>query len=190
MTTTDDTIHLDSKMIKALAHPLRMRLLALLRIEGPSTATALAARTNNNSGATSYHLRQLAEVGLVEEDPELGTKRERFWRASQQAMSWRSTEHDTDPDARAASEWLVRYLHRRYGQMVDEWLDVREDWPTEWRDAADQSDYTVTVTPEQLTELTRRVQELYAEYGTDEPEEGAERVFLINYAMPQRAVTL
>ncbi|HZD22559.1 MAG TPA: helix-turn-helix domain-containing protein [Acidimicrobiia bacterium] len=185
---TREIIHLDSRTIKVLAHPLRLRLLGLLRVEGPSTATELAERTGHNSGATSYHLRQLAEVGLVEEQPDMGNKRQRFWKASQHGMSWRDTEYDHDPDAHAAADWLTRHMHRQYGRWVDDWLDARSEWPAEWRDAADQSDFGVTVTADQLIEIQRRVREIYEEYDTDDPAEGAERVSLINYAIPRRAV--
>ena len=58
-------VELDSHKLRVLAHPLRSRLLATLRAEGPATATSLAATLGTNSGATSYHLRQLAEAGLA-----------------------------------------------------------------------------------------------------------------------------
>ena len=56
------------RAIRALSHPLRVRLLDLLRFDGPSTATLLARRVGESSGATSYHLRQLARHGFIEED--------------------------------------------------------------------------------------------------------------------------
>ncbi len=58
-----------------------MRILAALRAHGPMTATALARRLDLNSGATSYHLRQLATYGFIVEAAELGNRRDRFWRA-------------------------------------------------------------------------------------------------------------
>jgi DNA-binding transcriptional ArsR family regulator len=67
------------RAIRALAHPLRLELLDLLRFEGPSTATLLGRRISESSGATSYHLRQLARYDFVEEAPQVG-KRERWWR--------------------------------------------------------------------------------------------------------------
>ncbi len=67
--------------LRGLAHPLRLRALDALRLDGPSTATALARRLGVNSGATSYHLRQLASYGYIEEATELGTRRDRYWRA-------------------------------------------------------------------------------------------------------------
>ncbi len=83
-----------------LAHPLRARLLAALRLDGPATATPLAARLGTNSGATSYHLRKLAGVGIVEDD-EPTNRRDRVWRAAHSSTSWVSTDFDGDPDAQA-----------------------------------------------------------------------------------------
>src|SRR4029453_17859727 len=109
---TDDgprILHPTARQLRVLAHPLRSRLLGALRLDGPATATALAARLGTNSGATSYHLRQLAAAGLVEDAPEASSGRGRVWRAAHDATSWRSTDYDADPDARAADDWLVRH---------------------------------------------------------------------------------
>ena len=66
MTDSATHLRLDAQAITVLAHPLRSRLVSTLRIGGPATATALARALDTNSGATSYHLRRLAEVGLGE----------------------------------------------------------------------------------------------------------------------------
>lgn len=187
---SSEVVHLDSRAIKILAHPLRMRILGLLRVDGPATATELAEKTATNSGATSYHLRQLADVGLVIEEPDMGNRRQRYWSAAHRAMSWRDTDYGEEPDAGDASDWLMRHMHREYGRWVDEWLDVRSEWPKEWRDAVDQSDFGVTVTPGELAELNRRVREIYEEYDSGDPKDGAERVFLITYSVPKRAVKM
>ncbi|HUG84474.1 MAG TPA: helix-turn-helix domain-containing protein, partial [Euzebya sp.] len=75
-------ITLDAKQLTTLAHPLRSRLLTALRQEGPATATPLAKRLGTNSGTTSYHLRKLAEVGLVTDAPDEGDGRDRWWQAA------------------------------------------------------------------------------------------------------------
>src|SRR5215213_4648029 len=90
-------LHPTAEQLQALAHPLRSRLLGALRFHGPATSTALAARLGTNSGATSYHLRQLAEVGLVEDDEERSNGRDRWWRAAHDMTQWRSEEFE-DPD--------------------------------------------------------------------------------------------
>lgn len=190
--TGERSVHLTTEMVRALAHPLRARLLGQLRIHGPSTATRLAERTSTNSGATSYHLRQLAAVGLVEEEPDRGNRRERWWKAAHTQHSWRESEHDRSPEGRAAADWLIRHAHRQHARHVDDWLDVRAEWPIEWRDAADQSDFFVTVTASQLTDLNDRVRELMNEYRSQSsPEDSdAERVVVLYYSFPLRAIDI
>ena len=104
--------------LQVLAHPLRTRLLGALRLHGPATSTALAARLGTNSGATSYHLRQLAEAGLIEDDPERSNGRDRWWRAAHDATSWTSADFEDDPDARAADDWLLRHHAHITGALV------------------------------------------------------------------------
>lgn len=70
----------DAAALRALRHPLRKRIMRVLNRDGPATATSLARVLDENTGATSYHLRQLAAYGFVEEAPEHGTGRERWWR--------------------------------------------------------------------------------------------------------------
>src|SRR5689334_18050094 len=76
----------DVTALKALAHPVRLRMLGMLRIDGPATATPLAARLGLNSGATSYHLRQLAQYGFIEDAPAT-SRRDRWWKASHEITS-------------------------------------------------------------------------------------------------------
>ena len=75
------------QQMKALTHPVRVRMLGMLRIDGPATATTLAARLGLNTGATSYHLRQLAQHGFVVEDAERGNARDRWWKAAHRMTS-------------------------------------------------------------------------------------------------------
>lgn len=73
-----DAIPATTDMFKAMAHPLRIRILELIA-STPMTASMLAERTGESSGSTSYHLRQLERHGLIREDAERGTRRERWW---------------------------------------------------------------------------------------------------------------
>ena len=59
--------------------------------------TALAEKLGTNTGATSYHLRQLAEVGLVAEDPDRGTSRQRWWQAAHDMSHFDPTDFDDRP---------------------------------------------------------------------------------------------
>ncbi|MET0324094.1 MAG: helix-turn-helix domain-containing protein [Ilumatobacteraceae bacterium] len=188
MADADDprVLHPDAAQLRALAHPLRTRLLGALRFHGPATATALAARLGTNTGATSYHLRQLADVGLVEDDVERSNGRDRWWRSAHDSTAWRSDEFDDDPDARAAEDWLLRRQAHLAGAWLDDWLSARDEWPTEWRAAADQSDYHVTLTPVGLRSL---MDDLHAvmrahQAAADPARPGAERVTVLLQAFP------
>lgn len=182
----ESSVHLDAEMVRALAHPIRSQLLAALRNGGPATASSLAEQLDTNSGATSYHLRQLADVGLVVEDHDRGNRRDRWWMAAHRSHSWKDTEHDQEPEDRAAADWLLRNAHRSYGRQVERWHDRRTDWPKDWRDAADQSDFRIRVTAAELAELDRRVHDLIGEYdrGPDVNEPGIEAVTVLLYTYP------
>ncbi|MET0143459.1 MAG: helix-turn-helix domain-containing protein [Ilumatobacteraceae bacterium] len=179
-------LHPDARQLKALAHPLRSRLLGSLRVHGPATATQLAARLATNSGATSYHLRQLADVGVVEDDVERSTGRDRVWRSTHRSTSWRSPEFDDDPDARAADEWLMRHHANTMSRWLDDWLDARQEWPKEWREAADQSDYHVRLSAERLNDLMAELHAVVSRYvATDDPTApGAQLVTVLLQAFP------
>ncbi|WP_326720301.1 helix-turn-helix domain-containing protein [Streptomyces sp. NBC_00243] len=72
----------DLATLKALAQPRRQRMLQHLTVHGPATSATLARALGLNTGATSYHLRELARYGFVEEQTEAtGHGRERWWRA-------------------------------------------------------------------------------------------------------------
>ncbi|AUH41808.1 ArsR/SmtB family transcription factor [Streptomyces sp. CMB-StM0423] len=66
--------------LKALAHPLRLRILRHLSVHGPATSTTLAGALDENTGTLSYHLRMLERGGLIEDIPERSAGRERWWR--------------------------------------------------------------------------------------------------------------
>src|SRR5690348_3900061 len=106
MTEPLKQVDLDARQVRVLAHPLRARLLGRLRLDGPATATKLAEALATNTGATSYHLRQLAQAGLVLEDPDAGHGRERWWRAAHDVSSWRRGAYTGDDNARAVVDWL------------------------------------------------------------------------------------
>ena len=139
--TVADTFRVtDERALAALAHPLRWRLLALLRADGPATATRLAERVHESSGVTSYHLRKLAEFGLVEEDRERGTRRERWWRAMYQVISWTPADFLGSPTAREASVSWRREVYRWQYRLVEQWLAEEPDWDKAWVDAASPND--------------------------------------------------
>lgn len=190
MDTQPPTIlRLDPRGLKVLAHPLRSRLLTALREFGPATATALAERLGTNTGATSYHLRKLASVGLVEETDE-GRGRERWWRAATEMHGW--TEHDvaSDPDAQAATDWLRRYYLASFVERYGAWLDDQAAWPLAWQDVAGSSDYALRLSPVGLAAFQAEVEALLQRFRGDPADgapydvEGEEIVQIYLYAFP------
>jgi predicted ArsR family transcriptional regulator len=153
-------VTLDARQIRVLAHPLRTRLLGRLRLDGPATATRLAEALGTNTGATSYHLRQLAEVGLVEEDLGAGHGRERVWRSAHDVSHWQRNSFAGDPDATAASDWLANYQVRLFADQAEAWQRAVADEPTEWRDAAGISDYFLRLNAGQLDGLFKELYEI------------------------------
>jgi hypothetical protein len=160
-------VHLDRTALAMLAHPMRSRLLAELRVSGPATATTLAAVLRTNSGATSYHLRKLAQVALVVDSGE-GSGRRRLWSASTESRPRdegpSGDTDDSDADAEAALRWLARdYLHH-FTDRAEQWLDTQDQWPVGWRDQVGLSDHLVQVTAAQLSALRGDLAEVLGRY--------------------------
>ncbi|MFD9224398.1 ArsR/SmtB family transcription factor [Streptomyces sp. NPDC060064] len=156
---------LDPRSLRGLAHPLRMRLLSALRHDGPATASQLAGRLGESSGATSYHLRQLAAHGFVEDDPERGKGRERWWKASVDGTSLDdSLFTHPDPTVRGAADLYLHEVATMHTQEVGTWLGTAREWPDEWRRSSDLSNWTLRLTPAQALELNEKVHALIESY--------------------------
>ena len=162
-TPDDSFVRLDARSLKVLAHPMRSRLLGALRGAGPSTATDLAARLGTNSGATSYHLRKLAEVGLVEDTGE-GEGKRRLWRAASSYTQWQASDFAGDDDSETALNWLSRDYLRYLGEKGERWLDVEGGWPLEWRDALGMNDDSVLATADQVKAMYAEIDAIVKRY--------------------------
>lgn len=140
----------DLDTIKVLAHPRRQRLLQHLSQQGPMTSAGLARALGLNTGATSYHLRELARIGFVEEVPELAHGRERWWRAPQRDVRLppRSTQ---DPMMRSVLDEAVRL---ELADDVDEFLRYQDGAADgEWADAPLTSRGTVRLAAGEVREF-------------------------------------
>src|SRR4051794_24508467 len=123
--------------LKALAHPDRLRILGVLRVEGPTTATALAKRFGLNSGATSYHLRQLHAHGFIDPATDLGNARERWWRSRHESTRYDNAElTGTELEGGLA---FAQAVLSRHAAMMQQAHDQYRDLPVEWRKATAQS---------------------------------------------------
>jgi DNA-binding transcriptional ArsR family regulator len=183
VTDSGTHLHLDATAVKVLAHPLRSRLVGALRLLGPATATALARHLETNSGATSYHLRKLADVGLVVDTGE-GDAKSRVWAATAEFTQVESSDFDDDEDAATALGWLERDWLRHFTEKFGRWLDVRQNWPAPWRDAATMNDTMILVTADQLraahTEIAA-VLDRYRRVGQGNPEAKRIAAYVVFY---------
>ncbi|NEA61664.1 helix-turn-helix domain-containing protein [Streptomyces sp. SID12488] len=163
--------HLDARSLRGLAHPLRMQLLDALRRRGPATASQLAEKLGESSGATSYHLRQLATHGFVEDAPERGKGRERWWKAVYQGLSFDSSQFkDADPELRGATELYLHEIANSHTRELSTWLGTRDDWPQAWSRGSDMSSATLQLTPDLAEDLIHKMHELIEGYRSLTPD--------------------
>ena len=178
---------LDVRSLRALAHPLRLRLLDMLREGGPATASGLAQRVGESSGTTSWHLRQLAEHGLVEEETGRGNKRERWWRAVHDTHEMRTADFVDDPELSGPlSVYLHSVVQERYAaeaQFVSELGIWHENWSGSG--GATLSDFPLSLTPAETAELNDAVHALIERYRR-EPRDGDTPVRAHWGAFPRR----
>ena len=157
--------------IRAMIHPLRLRILEALRNGGPSTASKLAAEIGESSGSTSYHLRVLGDAGVIEEAPELATGRERWWRATQRFY----IPTDAETAEERALETAARHLHiSREEQTLERFAQSADTLPKEWREAAFTGTFSLRLTAQEAFDLGLRFLALVEDFRHPEREASAD----------------
>jgi DNA-binding transcriptional ArsR family regulator len=157
--------------LRALAHPVRLRMLGLLRSEGPATATSLATRLGLNTGATSYHLRQLARHGYIEDDVDGthgGSGRERWWRAAHRSTEFGGPASSRDDAARDAVGAFLQAVAVVQVEQVQRAVEERDLLPDRWREVSTLADWEVRLTPARARTLLASMATLVDE-AEDEP---------------------
>jgi DNA-binding transcriptional ArsR family regulator len=144
----------DSRTLRALTHPVRIALIEALLLGGAMTATEVGERISESPTTCSFHLRQLAKYGFVEEAGG-GKGRARPWRLTSVGMQF-ATAHD-DPETEVAAGALVRMLRERQFGRYRTWLETNRTFPREWRDAAGSSESIIYLTAAELEELSQEV---------------------------------
>lgn len=149
---------LDAPALRALAHPLRVKIYDILSQYGPQTASSLAERLGESTGSTSYHLRALAKQDLIRERPGQGTGRERWWERPVGGVSMSAAGTAKTPAARAVTQLVTSEFFRLRQQALLEFHDhaigLEDD---EWKHASLISTATARLTPAQSAELTHRL---------------------------------
>ncbi|MGN9906220.1 ArsR/SmtB family transcription factor [Phytohabitans sp. LJ34] len=180
----ESRVRLDPTSLRGVAHPLRVRILGLLRQDGPATSTTLAERLGLSSGATSYHLRQLATYGFVVEETGRGVGRERWWRAAHERTL---LDEKTVLEAPADAETYMRAVAASYADTTERWLGESQVLPEEWRPGSTLSNAMLRLTPAEAARLRDELDAViqrYRQHAEPEPPEDAELVVYQVQLMP------
>jgi DNA-binding transcriptional ArsR family regulator len=178
----------DARALRALAHPTRLKLVGLLRLQGPLTATQAARELGETPQRCTFHLGQLAKYGLVEEAGG-GRGRERPWRATAFFTSWPNVM--TEQESAAAGQVLEAVVAELQFEAVMGWIEHKDEEPQEWQEAAQLNDLALFLTPGELEELGRATWSLFEPYlargeRADLRPEGARPVTILNLAFPRQ----
>lgn len=151
----------DPQTVRALTHPVRLALLEALDLEGPMTATQAAELIGEPPNSCSFHFRQLAKYGFVEEaGPTRG--RSRPWRLRTFLMHL--SDEQEDADTAVAARGLSRMLRERYFARLNAFYEERSQYPLAWREATGASQALLHLTPEEIRSLEEQITTLLDGY--------------------------
>ena len=172
---------------------MRGKILGVLRLEGPSTATLLGYRLGESSGATSYHLRQLAAYGFVEDVPGEGGGRERWWRALHRSTHWETSDFLADPAAREVIDELLLTQIESRRRALTAYFEQRAELGDEWETAGSLNDYVLRLRPDQARALADELNAVLGRWrdsSPDVPTPGTEMVLVDLDLLPQKEYPL
>ncbi|WFE31171.1 metalloregulator ArsR/SmtB family transcription factor [Micromonospora sp. WMMD975] len=180
----------DSRVLAALAHPLRRRLMDVFKVYGPSTVGQLAERTDQAPANVSHHLRVLAAADLLVEAPELARdRRESWWKLRNRGVRWSESDFDDDPSTRVVADAAGSLNLERHAALVRAWHAAPDDARAAWGDGPFSTDHWLHLTPEELAELSREVIALFMRWADRPvPDDGQRRepVFVFTHGVPAR----
>jgi len=159
----------DVRALRALAHPLRNRLLGQLRLNGPATASQLGRVVGESSGSTSYHLRQLAAYGFVEEVEGEGTARERWWRARHRMTSWQAADVLAQEGGAEVEDEMTRLQLDQHARVLTAWRQQKDRLDPAWTAAASLNDYAFRLRPDQARALVAQLDAVLSRWMDEHP---------------------
>ena len=178
----------DSRVLAAMAHPLRRRLVDLLKVDGPATASMLAERTGEAVGNISHHMKVLAGSELVEVAPELARDgRERWWRLVSASVRWSSRDFAGDPAGEAVELAAASLGLQRQLELLNAWRAAGSESHEAWGDGPFATDSWLRLTPDELVQFSQELIGLIQRWADrDIPDDGAEResVFVFAHGIP------
>lgn len=153
-------LELDLSALKAMSHPLRVRMYDLIADRGAATASQLASALGESSGTTSYHLRVLAKHGLIEDDPDRGDRRDRWWRVRPGGYQLDARRFRDDPAAGPVLEAAAGQLWQQAARQLETWYRAAAGWDEAWIGASASTIVRFDATPEELAAVRDEVIEV------------------------------
>lgn len=177
----------DYRVLAAVAHPVRRRLLDVLRVEQAASVGVLADRLGVAVGSVSHHAKVLAGHGLIVEAPELARDaRERWWRLGDARISWSNRAFADDPAGSVVAQAVDELSLRLQLERLTAWRAANAEAAPAWQDAATSTDMWLRLTPDELAQVSGELTELLSRWRTRElpDDEPREPVFVFAHAFP------
>ncbi len=178
-------LELDGTSLKAMAHPLRVQILRILELRRRASVTSLADELGETTGATSYHLRQLAQHGFVEQfvpddEPTEGKRsagrKQRWWRMAVDEIHMTGLDFLENADTREAAGFLLREYQSDRSRRLANWFSTATQWPAQWQKASSDMDGHLDLSPAQARALADEMRVLVDKYRALKPGRGARPV--------------
>jgi DNA-binding transcriptional ArsR family regulator len=156
----------DPVVIRALAHPLRNDLLAIIGRLGSATTAEAARELGISHGLASHHLTQLEKYGFVEHVPGKD-RRERPWRLVATSYSWSGAT--STPEGSAAVDAVEQVQAGQALEGLVDWQQRRRRWPSSWREHAGIGASTIYLTEAELAQVSTSIYALLRRYVEERP---------------------
>jgi len=177
-------LELDGASLKAMAHPLRVQILRILELRRRASVTSLAEELGETTGATSYHLRQLAQHGFVEQfEPDdlpagkrSAGRKQRWWRMAVDEIHMTGLEFLENADTREAAGFLLREFQSDRTRRLANWFATATQWPVQWQKASSDMDGHLELSATQARALADEMRALVDKYRALKPGRGARPV--------------
>ncbi len=178
---------MDAQTLKVLAHPMRVEMLRILQLRKRASVTSLAAELSETTGATSYHLRQLARHGLVEqfepEEPGAGAgRKQQWWRMAVDEIHTTGFDFLANEDTREAANFLLREYQTDRSRRLANWFATATQWPAAWQRASSDQTGQVQLDPKQTRAMADELAAVVNRYRALKPGRGA-RTVEVQYAV-------
>jgi len=181
---TDHVQIKDAQVLTAMTHPLRRRLLTLLKVDGPAMASTLADRTGQAVGNVSHHLRVLGAAGLIEEAPELARdRRERWWRRTSSSVSWSTRDFAGDENAEVVARAARSIDLDAQFSLLSTWEQAPPQERERWPDGPFATSSWMRLDDVELAELATELNAVIRRWGDRKvPDDGRERGTVLIFA--------